>query len=466
MQPWFQSLLVAGLLLLGWGVLPLRAQVLLDHELPTSMPEDSASPATGRTGWTLTEILRRSAVGHPLVEAAMGRVVVARGNRASAGAFANPLLTYQVENGPFFGAVRPPGTSTETSFFATLPIEGLYQRWPRIRRADEELLAARSELVSTQRTVVLDATRAFYRVALAQASVVAATEIEARLEALAAYNQSRLTEGVAAEGDLIRIQVEVARAATSTALEAVELARARAALLPFLGDATTGRPSLDSLSVSVEDASLAADTLPPLERFVALARDARPDLLAARARAAAANAEISFQRTLLIRQVGLVFGTKRLSGFNTMIAGVTLPLPIFEQNGGGRAVAAGERTSAMAELVWSERLAIADVEAAYRSAEILTRQAARLQNGFMARADESRRITVAAYEEGAASLLQVLDVSRAWADAQVLYYRTLFAQRQSLLELNVAAGLQPDAAMPLPPPGSSMTIPSHSGDSR
>ncbi len=466
MRPWLQSSVLAGFLLASWGAMPLRAQALPAHTLHALARGDSVPVKTGRTGWTLAEILRRAATGHPLVEAASGRVAAARGNRTSAAAFDNPLLTYQIENGPFFGAARSPGTSTETSFFATLPIEGLYQRWPRIRRADEALLAARSELVSTQRTVVLDATRAFYRVALAQASVVAALEIEARLEALAAYNQSRLTEGVAAEGDLIRIQVEVARAATSTALEEVELARARAALLPFLGDGTTGRPSLDSLSVNVEDVAPAADTLPPLERFVALARGGRPDLQAARARAAAANAEVSFQRTLLIRQVGLVFGTKRLSGVNTMIAGVTLPLPIFEQNGGGRAVAAGERTTAEAELAWSERLAIADVEASYRSAEILTRQAARLRNGFLARADESRRITVAAYEEGAASLLQVLDVSRAWADAQVLYYRTLFAQRQSQLELNVAAGMEPDAATPAPSAGASGVEPSHSGESR
>jgi len=410
-------------------------------------------------------VLRQAQASHPLVEAASGRVAAARGNRAGAGAFPNPLLTYQVENGPFFGAERPPGVTTETSFFATLPIEGLYQRWPRMRRANQEILAAESELVATRRQVVLDATRAFYRVALAQASVLAAAEIERRLESLAAYNQSRVDEGVAAEGDLIRVQVEVARAATNTTLEEVELTRARAALLPFLMD-ETGAPPLDSLWTTIEDSALATDTLPPVEHFVTLAQERRSDLRAARARAAASRAEVSLQRSMLIRQIGLVFGTKRITGANTLIAGVTLPLPLFEQNRGGREVARGERTAAESELAWSERLALADVAAAYRTAQLLTRQATRLRGGFITQADESRRITLAAYEEGAATLLQVLDVSRAWADAQVLYYRTLFDQRQSVLELNVAAGLDPEAAATLPPPASSVPAPSHSGDSR
>lgn len=464
MRPWLRIPLACALFALDWGTGALHAQAPPLSQAGSRVPSVPAAEPTG-PGLTLADVLRGVRARHPLVEAASGRVRAARGNRAAAGAFANPLLTYQVENGPFFGAARPPGVTTETSFFATLPIEGLYQRWPRMRRANEAILAAESELVAARRQAVLDATRAFYRVALAQASVGASAEIEGRLEALAAYNQARVAEGVAAEGDLIRVQVELERAATSTVLEEIELARARAALLPFLVEAANTPPPLASLVVSVEDSVFVNDTLPPLQHFVALAEETRPDLRAARARAAAANAEVSIQRSLLIRELGLVFGTKRVSGANTLIAGITLPLPIFEQNGGGRGAAIGERTAAQAELAWSQRLARADVEAAYHAAELLTRQADRLRGGFIARVEESRRITLAAYEEGAASLLQVLDVSRTWAEAQVVYYQTLFAQRQSVLELNVAAGLEPEA-MPVSRSDSTVPTSSRSGDSR
>ncbi|MEO7985825.1 MAG: TolC family protein [Gemmatimonadales bacterium] len=465
MNGWLRSPVALALVALNCGISVLDAQRLKVLEARTQSQSVSATNLPG-VGWTLSQVLRRALTRHPLVEAASGRVAAAVGNRAGAGAFANPLLTYQVENGSFFGSTRPPGVSTETSFFATLPIEDLYQRWPRMRRADQETVAARSDLVAARRQVVLDATRAFYRVALAQASVEAASEIQRGLESLAAYNQSRVSEGIGAEGDLIRVQVEVERAATSTILEEVELARARASLLPFIAHHTDPAPPLDSVEVTLDDPPLVADSLPPLGHFVSLALQGRPDLRAARARAAAAKAEVSFQRSLLFRQVGLVFGTKRVSGANTLIAGLTLPLPLFEQNRGGREAALGERTAAEAELAWSERLARADVEAAYRAAELLTRQVKRLQGTFMARADESRRITLAAYEEGAATLLQVLDVSRAWADAQVVYYQTLFAQRQNVLELNVAAGLEPEVAATAPSPRSSVPAASRPGDSQ
>jgi cobalt-zinc-cadmium efflux system outer membrane protein len=161
---------------------------------------------------------------------------------------------------------------------------------------------------------------------------------------------------------------------------------------------------------------------------------------------AAARAETAYQRALTVRQVGATFGTKRISGVNTMILGVSLPLPLFNQNGGEVQRATGERVAAERELEWTERQALAEVESAYEAARLLGEQVRRLQGKFLGRAEESRRIALAAYTEGAVSLLQVLDASRTLADARLTYYRTVFAQRQSLLELNVAVGSDPTDA--------------------
>ena len=59
---------------------------------------------------------------------------------------------------------------------------------------------------------------------------------------------------------------------------------------------------------------------------------------------------------------------------------------------------------------------------------------------FLSRAEESSRITLAAYQEGAATLLQVLDATRTLASARLSYSRTVFAARESLFELMIAAG--------------------------
>lgn len=435
----------------------LRASVLLvgccasvaTAQEPAVPPEPRAEGAP--SGLRLDEVLQRALAQNPLLEAARARVSAARGVRRTARALPNPVLTYWVES---LGAPwRSASTSLdrETQTYATLPLEPLFQRSPRVRGADATVRAADAELARARQVVALDAARAFYRVAAAQDAVEAADEILARLTELVTFNQVRVEEGVAAEADLIRTQLERDRMAAIVTLEQVELSRARAALAPYVATSATGAtqirdraaaPRSDALRVTVDDSADAPlpEILSPVSDFVAQARLARPDLLASRARAEAARAEVTYQRTLTVRQIGATVGTKRTAGVTSLIAGVTLPIPLFDQNRGEVQRAAGERTATEQELAWAERQVSAEVEAAYEAVRLLTMQANRLRGSFLSRAEESRRIALAAYQEGAVSLLQVLDASRALADARLTYYRTVFAQRQSLLEFRAATG--------------------------
>lgn len=411
-----------------------------------SAQETPAPIGDRRFAWTLDSVLAVVAVRHPLVEAARARVVAARGVRRRAGVLPNPVAAYLVENTGYPGGTTPPGLVRETQTFLTFPLEPLYQRWPRVRRADEEVRAAEAGLTLVRRQVALDAARAFYRVALAQVAVAAAEETRAGFDRLAAFNRSRVAEGAAAEGDLIRVEVELDRAATNVALEEVELARARADLLPFLGQDAEAAAPLDSLRVSEPVATADGVSLQPVFSFVNQARQRRPELIEARARVAAAGAETAYQRTLTVRQVGATFGNKRVDGMNSMVAGLSVPIPLFDQNRGEVQRASAERLAAEQELIWAERKITAQVHAMHQTAARLAGQVARLQDAFLARAEESRRIALVAYEEGAGSLLQVLDASRTLGDARLTYFRVLFAQRQSLLDLFVAAGDDPAAA--------------------
>lgn len=397
---------------------------------------------------TLAGVLQRAVAQHPLVDAARARVAGARGARLTARSLANPILTYQVENAGFPGSAPPAGLDREISTFATLPLEPLFQRWPRVRRADEQVRAAEAELELARRTVALDAAQAFYRVALAQAAAEGATDVRDRLAELADYTSARVKEGLTSEGDLIRVQVELDRAEASLALERVELARARGELLPYLGVDMTATRRLDSVLVVIDTTVGGAApsavggplALAPLDVYLARARVARPDLVAARARVAAAQAEAGYQRTLTVRQLGATFGSRRIGGANTMIAGLSVPLPLFDQNRGEVQRAAGERSAVEHELAWRERQVAAQVAAAHQAASLLAAQRYRLSGSAIGRAEEARRIALVAYREGAATLLQVIDVSRTLAEVRLAYYRTLFAERASLLELNVVSG--------------------------
>jgi outer membrane protein TolC len=60
-----------------------------------------------------------------------------------------------------------------------------------------------------------------------------------------------------------------------------------------------------------------------------------------------------------------------------------------------------------------------------------------------------QRFSVGAYQEGGATLLQVLDATRLLADVRLTFTRVLLAQRESLFELALATGADPADALEL-----------------
>ena len=149
---------------------------------------------------------------------------------------------------------------------------------------------------------------------------------------------------------------------------------------------------------------------------------------------------------MVVRELGATFGAKRTAGTTSMVAGMSLPLPIFNSNRGEVARANGERDAAALELAARERTASAEVVGAYEAARLLTERATLLAQGtdgrppLLARADEGRRIALGAYREGAVSLLHVIDAARAWSEARVTFYQALYAQHESVAALLAARG--------------------------
>lgn len=426
-----------------------------------------ATPASAQTiapprEWTLDDVLKSALAQHPLVEAAQARITAAEGSRAAARTFPNPVGTVWMENANFPGQRAAPGVDRETAAYVTLPLEPLFQRKPRVRQADELVKAAGADLTGQRRDVAVEAAHAFYRLALAQVALDAADENRAALDQLVSYNRTRVNEGASAEIDLIRVQVELDRALTNVALARVDLARSWAGLRPFLGPAAGPAQAVASQvppvpRVVVPAVSTAPAALSALSDLIARARENRPELLASRARVSAAEAETAFQRTLSIRQVGATFGFKRLNGGSTMIAGISVPIPVLDRNRGEIQRAASETIAAERELAWADRRVEAEVQGIYDAAQQLAVQTAGLQRSFLDRAADSHRITLAAYQEGATSLLQVLDASRTLADARLTYYRLILAQQQSVFDLALAAGTEPIPSISIfqAPPSSS-----------
>jgi outer membrane protein, heavy metal efflux system len=396
-----------------------------------------------------------------MIQAARARVRAAQGLRATAGRLGNPIVTYQVDNAGFPAASGVPGIDRETMTMLTLPLEPFYQRGARITQANATVRAATAEAERDEQRTALEATHAFYRAALAHVTVTTNRELVAWLDSVVAYNRARVTEGVTAESDLLRSTLERDRAAADATMADVELVQARAQLASFLGDLSTqwespiragdaplAIPRTSGLATSSTELSSSVERQSP----TAL----RADVRAARERLAAAAADISSERRMLFREIGATLGSKQTMGTTSMIAGLSLPIPLFNQNGGEVARATAERDAALFEFTNQERIASAELIGAEEGTRLLTERATALSLGgtdsFLSRADRARRIALAAYREGAVPLLQVIDAARTWGDVRLTYYRTLYAQHESVLGLVVARGGDLFSTIPAPAP--------------
>ena len=108
-------------------------------------------------------------------------------------------------------------------------------RGPKMARADADVRAAEADAMATRQRLALEASRAFYRVALGQFTVATSRDLAAWLDSVATYNRSRVKEGVTSEADLIRSELERDRAAADASIAEAELAAARGELGGFLG---------------------------------------------------------------------------------------------------------------------------------------------------------------------------------------------------------------------------------------
>ncbi len=387
---------------------------------------------------TLLDVVHAALSDHPILAASQARLRAALGARSSAGALGNPMLMVQRESGLQPSSALSGGRDGETMATATLPLDFLYQRSSRVAQANAETRSREAGVATTRNTLLLSAAEAYYRSALAEVDLTATQALGSWLDSLVSYQRSRVAEGAAAGVDLLRSELERDRVRVDIAMLSADAARARIELGNYLRDGAA--------------AQVARVANPPEHPFDSgllgpPTWQARPEITAARERLAAAEAGVSIQRRQVIPQVDATVGLKRIVGVNSLVSGFSLPLPLLNRNGGEIARARADRDEMAAELALAARGAEVEAASAAASARILSEQVEAFlprpsidSLGYLGRAEQARRIAMAAYREGGTSLVQLLDAAHAWTDARMAFYRTLYAQHLSVIALVVAQG--------------------------
>ena len=361
----------------------------------------------------LEDVLSAAVERAPLARAADARRDAAEASAAKARRLPNPEASVRVENWRRGSEARPFDASADLDVVAELaqPLP-FFGSWSA-RKGEAAALARGAGAVARgeRETLLLEAAR-FYLAALRGRDLVAALE-ESRdvLGTMVTTMEKRVAEGWSAEGDLLKLRAENARAGALLTRTTLERDEAAARLAALLGEE---RP--------VDPARLSMPPPPPLpegepDSIAREAAAARPAVVAAREAVAAARSALRLEKALRAPEPSLTAGYKRTGGLDTALAGISFPLPMFDGNGSGVASAAASLRAAEAELRAAELDATADVSARLRAARALDERARRAEDELLGAALGARAAARAAFREGVSEVLPLVDAERSTAEA-------------------------------------------------
>ena len=365
---------------------------------------------------TLAEALKLAAANHPLLQDAAGRRLLRVGEASSLAAFANPHVEWRRE-----GIDATGGADDFLTVALPLALTGRQLLARGVVGATDRAATADSQSVA--RAVLFDAARAWHRAALAVALADVADRQRTAMGELARYDSTRWREGAVAEGVALRTALEADRSSAGVAMASVQVSRQRASLAGALGVPSTTLPPPPPLTT----AALAdLGPLPPLDSLRVRAIAQRPEMRAARAAVQAAERREMVERLGVFGDVALAGGTRRSGGETSGIVALGISVPLLDRNGPARQRAHGELLRARAALRQTELAIGAEVAAAAESYERLRTGVLPIANGAGARGTDIAQIVQAAYREGGATLLELLDARRAAAeiDAAALQWIT------------------------------------------
>ena len=372
------------------------------------------------------DLLAQAQANAPRLAEAAASVRQAEGLARQAAARPNPTAGVEVEN--FSGSGPLSGTnSAETTFSIGQPLELGGKRGARIAAGRAGLEAARARLVQS---------RADYAFALADA--YAQAEAADRQVALAQESLDlsdevlRVARALVEAGKEAELRSLQAQAAVTSARAALDSARAErtgafARLTALAGSPTAFTSLTESLLTVPVGASAVRVDIDVLTT---------PAVVAAEAEREAAARRVRVERTRAVPDVTVSAGVRRFSGDNStaFVAGVSVPIPVFDQNRGNITAAQGELQGSEARLAAARLDAEADLRTARFQVEAAaTRVVAATESE--ATAVEAFRLTRIAYEGGKSPLLELINARRSLADART---QTIEAQ---LARLRAEAGL-------------------------
>jgi outer membrane protein, heavy metal efflux system len=384
------------------------------------LPEPAALPSVLSLADAMA-LFRKNGLDVLLAEAA---VESAEGDVGVAGAVPNPSLS---------GSFGKSFVCTDGCNFISAPAFGVGlgdqnaiedslsgKRGLRLEVARAALKAAKLGHTDAERTGGALLKQQFVQALMAQESLLTAEETAKDSSKLRELMDVRYHSGAVSEADLARVETDALEAQQSVATAQLQLRVAKLGLAFLLGVRTTvpefrvEAPELLAASVPQQLAVATPGSL--LDEAI----EARPDLQAAKAQQARADAQVRLAKRLVFPDIALsVNYAQQGTSANaitppTVTVGLTFILPVFyQQQGEIRRAEADVRTQELGRAK-AQAQVVTDVETAFAAYRTALERAQRMEGdaGILARARRARDLVGIQYQKGAASLLELLDAQR------------------------------------------------------
>ncbi|MEY4508153.1 MAG: hypothetical protein RLZZ450_275 [Pseudomonadota bacterium] len=371
---------------------------------------------------------------HPLLKSADFAIRAARADQQQAGLWTNPSLGASYTKGVRRSSYDDTGYVT---YGLTQQLELTGAPSARARAAGLLAQATTSDRAALDVSMSLDLESALIAAVAVQQRLAFIDSALALLQQAAHIVDQRVAAGAAPRYDANRIGVTIALAEADRQSAFADYARALAELHATIG------PGVQTL---VGPPSFSLDSESPLrspEQLLELVLARRPDLEAARQRAASATQTIAASKRTVWSGLGVnvAGGFGAAPGQQDVGVGLSVPLPVINH---GQGLISGAEARAQQAGTYADAVRItAQLRIAGMHAEVLARRAALA--GYRARTaasgDEMLGEAQAGYLAGRFSVLELADAYGAWRDARLRAVDLAAAVRQAEVELGREVGV-------------------------
>ena len=381
---------------------------------------------------SLQDVLKRISTS-PTLQAAAKNIEIHDGLAEQANLLPNPDIAIDVEN--FAGEDALKGLdSAETTIAVSQLLELGGKRTARKGIANHEKSLAEWDFQIQSQNLRLETMKAFYALLAVQERLNQSTQLTVLAEQTYRTVADRVEAGKVSPVQELRARIELNLAKIAGKTLQRQLIQARQDLSSLWGDP---EPDFDVAIGSFE--SLRE---PPTWEELQVALLNTPEVKRWEAELARNNSNLDLARANSIPDVTLSFGIRNYqqTNSNAFVAGMEIPLSIFDRNQGGRKAAQSEvsqsislRDAAIAKLA-------SDLQSNYQELMATYLQALTIKQDVMPLAEQANEAAQIGYQEGKFNFLDALDAQRTLFDVKAQYVDAFSAYHEARLNVMRMAG--------------------------